>query len=174
MNGYDIFLLAIVAASIAMGLVRGFVREVFSLAGVVLGVVIALIAGPGLSEHLRRVIPSDGASFAAAFLVLFFATLIVMSVLGTLLTKVLDLAHLGMPNRLLGGVFGLLRGVLISLVITLGLTLFLSEDSTILTHSRIVPHVAFGTRLLAPLLPSHVEEILIDRLDHLPGGKRTV
>ncbi|HYV51128.1 MAG TPA: CvpA family protein [Dongiaceae bacterium] len=172
MNGYDIFILAIVAVSIAMGLVRGLIREVFGLAGVVAGVVIALIVGPHLSDDFRRVIPSDGAAFAAAFLVLFFATLIVMSVLGTLLSRALDMAHLGLPNRLLGGVFGLVRGVLIALVITLGLTLFLTEDSMVLTRSRLVPHIAFGTRLLAPLLPSHVEEILLERTDHLPGGPR--
>jgi len=84
----------------------------------------------------------------------------------------LDMAKLGLPNRMLGGVFGLVRGVLISLVITLGLTLFLTEDSGVLTRSRLVPHIAFGTRLLAPLLPSHVEKILIDRTDHLPGAPR--
>lgn len=168
MSGYDIFLIAVVAVSMAMGLIRGFVREMFSLAGVVLGVVLALIASPALSENLRRVIPSDSASFAAAFLIIFFATLIVMSVLGVLLTKVLDIARLGFPNRLLGGGFGLVRGVLTALVITLGLTLFLSEDSSLLRRSRLVPHVAFGTRLIAPLLPSEVEEILIERIDHLP------
>ena len=168
MNGYDIFLIAVIAVSIAMGLIRGFVREMFSLAGVVLGVVLALIASPALSEHLRRVIPSDSASFAAAFLIIFFATLIVISVLGVLLTKVLDMARLGFPNRLLGGGFGLVRGIVTVLVITLGLTLFLSEDSSLLRSSRLVPHVAFGTRLLAPLLPSDVEEILIERIEHLP------
>jgi len=170
MNGYDIFILAIIAVSIAMGLVRGFVREIFGLVGVVAGMVVALIIGPHLSEDFRRVIPSDGAAFAAAFLVLFFATLIVMSVLGTLLSRALEMAKLGLPNRMLGGVFGLLRGVMIAVVMTLGLTLFLTEDSTVLTRSRLVPHIAFGTRLMAPLLPSHVEKILIDRTDHLPGG----
>ena len=170
MNGYDIFILAIIAVSIAMGLVRGFVREIFGLVGVVAGMVVALIIGPHLSEDFRRVIPSDGAAFAAAFLVLFFTTLIVMSVLGTLLSRALEMAKLGLPNRMLGGVFGLLRGVMIAVVMTLGLTLFLTEDSTVLTRSRLVPHIAFGTRLMAPLLPSHVEKILIDRTDHLPGG----
>src|SRR6185436_17801353 len=112
MNGYDIFILAIMAVSIAMGLVRGFVREIFGLVGVVAGMVVALIIGPHLSEDFRRVIPSDGAAFAAAFLVLFFATLIVMSMLGTLLSRALEMAKLGLPNRMLGGVFGLLRGVM--------------------------------------------------------------
>ena len=93
-----------------------------------------------------------------------------MSVLGTLLSRALEMAKLGLPNRMLGGVFGLLRGVMIAVVMTLGLTLFLTEDSTVLTRSRLVPHIAFGTRLMAPLLPSHVEKILIDRTDHLPGG----
>ena len=96
------------------------------------------------------------------------ATLFVMSLVGALLTKLLDLAQLGIPNRLLGGLFGLVRGLLTVIVITLGLTLFLEEDSHTLAESRIVPHIAFGTRLLAPLLPHGVEEVLIERLKGLP------
>jgi len=169
-NTYDIFLIAIVLASIAMGLVKGLLREVFSLVGVILGVVIALVVSPHLGRSLAGIIPSESAAYAAAFLVLFLATLFVMSILSALSTRLLDMAKLGIPNRFLGGIFGLVRGVLTALIITLGLTLFLDEDSHLLAESRLVPHIAYGTRMLAPLLPGRVEQVLLDRVRNLPGG----
>jgi hypothetical protein len=71
-------------------------------------------------------------------------------------------------------VFGLVRGALIGLVLTLGLTLFLDPGTSFLTESRITPHLARGARLLAPLLPDGTREVLLDRLDALPEEPREV
>lgn len=174
MNGLDVILLIIVGVSVGAGMMKGLVREVLSLVGVLLGILLALILSPGIAPHLYRWIPYEGAAYAAAFVLVFTGTMIATGLVGVLVTKVLDFAQLGFANRLLGGVFGLIRGALIGLVLVLGLTLFMEPASPFLGESRIVPHLAWGARGLAPLLPEGPRQLLLDRLDRFPSEDRPI
>ena len=86
MNAFDVILVLIVVVSTIAGLAKGLVREVFSLAGVLLGILLALIFGPGLGLFLGRWIPYESAAYAAA------SVLAVM-----LLAAGLGLWHYGRP-----------------------------------------------------------------------------
>jgi membrane protein required for colicin V production len=167
-NPFDLVLLAIVAVSLAAGLLKGLVREVFSLAGLVLGILLALVLAPVVAPSLERVIVIRSAAYAAAFLLLFVATLIVAGLLGHFLTKLIEIAQLGGMNRLLGGVFGLVRGVLTAMILALGLTLLFDPQTPFLAESRVLPHLEFGARLLAPLLPQEARDELLQHLRALP------
>ena len=168
MNPFDILLLLIVAMSLGSGLMKGLVREVFSLVGVILGILVSLIFSPVLGPVLQRWIPYENAAYAAAFLIFFVAILVLSSVVAHLLTKLLEFAQLGFIDRLLGGLFGIVRGGLIGLVLALGLTLFLDAGHTFLSESRLTPRLAWGGRALAPFLPEKTREVLLDRLQDLP------
>jgi membrane protein required for colicin V production len=172
MNAFDVILVLIVVVSTIAGLAKGLVREVFSLAGVLLGILLALIFGPGLSLFLERWIPYESAAYAAAFVLVFLLTMVAAALVAALVTKVLSVANLGFYNRLLGGAFGFVRGAVIGLVLILGLTLFLDADSPLVRESRLTPQLAWGARGLAPLLPETIRGVLLDRLDRLsePAG----
>lgn len=173
MNSFDVVLLLIMALSMGTGLMKGLVREVFSLVGAILGILIALILGPQLTPFLERWIPYESAAYAVAFLLVFIAVLLATSLVGALLTKVLDVAHLGFYNRILGGTFGFIRGVIIGLILAIGLTLFLDPGTAFLTESKLTPRLAWGARVLAPLLPEHPREVLLERLEYLPQTEET-
>jgi len=168
MNELDIAVLAIIAVSVVAGLLKGLVREIISLAGVLFGILLALIIAPALSTTVARWIQHDPASYAVAFILVFTATLVAATLIGTLLNRVIGFAHLSFPNRVLGGIFGLVRGTLIGLVIVLGLTLFLDRSAPLLADSRLLPRMVWSARLMAPLLPEGPRDILLDRLDQLP------
>jgi membrane protein required for colicin V production len=173
-NPLDIILLALVAVSLAAGLFKGLIREVFSLVGLVLGILVALVLAPVVAPTLERVIVIKSAAYAAAFLLLFVATLIVAGLLGALLTRLIEVARLGGMNRLLGGIFGLVRGVLTAMILALGLTLLFDPQTPLLAESRVLPHLEFGARLLAPLLPEGAREELLQHLEALPPRKPAV
>jgi membrane protein required for colicin V production len=124
MSWLDYAILGALAASVAWGIWRGFVREVISLAGWVLAFLAAnAVAGP-LGDALPTSISSPEVRVLVAFLVVFIFTLSLATLAGMLLSKLLKAAGLGSLDRTLGGMFGLARGVVILLAIAIaaGLT----------------------------------------------------
>lgn len=116
MNWLDIVLLIILGASAWKGFQRGFVIEVASLLGLVLGI----WAGIHLSDRVIEALDLEVKGAATAFLITFGLVLALVVVLGHLLTKAVDLASLSIPNKLAGIAFGVLRSAF-TLSITLNL-----------------------------------------------------
>jgi membrane protein required for colicin V production len=124
MTWLDIAVVGVLAVSVAWGIWRGFIREVISLAGWVLAFLAAnAVAGP-LGDALPTSISSPEVRVLAAFLIVFIFTLSLATLAGMLFSKLLKAAGLGGLDRTLGGMFGLARGVVILLALTVaaGLT----------------------------------------------------
>ena len=124
MTSFDYAVLAIVGLSILLSMMRGFLREVLSLAGWVAAFFVAKLYTLELAPLLPEAIPSQSLRLLAAFVILFLATLLVGSLLAIALSEVFKKIGLGWVDRWLGAVFGLARGVAIVgvLVLLAGLT----------------------------------------------------
>jgi membrane protein required for colicin V production len=115
----DIGLLLFMALSVVVGLMRGVVFEVLSLAGWVVAYVAAQLLTPLVQPHTSIGQPGSALNHAVAFASVFFLTLLLWG-LGARLVRVLIRATpLSSFDRLLGAVFGVLRGVLVLLVLAL-------------------------------------------------------
>jgi len=111
----DCAVVGVFAVSMILGAWRGLVREVLSILGWVIAFLGAnLLAGP-LGPEMPQVIPSPELRVAAAFAVVFIAALMVTSLAGLLLAKLVQAVGLGGTDRALGAVFGAARGALIVL-----------------------------------------------------------
>jgi len=113
----DAALLALLLVSVVIGLWRGLLFEVMSLAGWIVAYIAAQLLGAELAPHLPVGAPGSALQVAAAFVIVFVLALIVWSLLSSLLRRLMQASPLSGLDRLLGGAFGLLRGVLIALVI---------------------------------------------------------
>ena len=122
MTGFDIAVIAILLVSLSLGLWRGLVYEVLSLLGWPLAFVLSRVFAndvvpmmPGEQEAMRIML---------AYAVVFVAALIVWGILVWLASKLIKAIGLGWLDRVLGGIFGVLRGgfVVIALVWLAGLT----------------------------------------------------
>lgn len=124
MTWLDYAILGVLVASIMWGVWRGLVREVISIFGWVAAFLAANLLAGRLSERLPHSIPSAQLRVLVAFVVVFLATLVVASLLGMTLSKLVKAAGLGGLDRGLGALFGTARGVLIVLAAALlaGLT----------------------------------------------------
>src|ERR1051325_8443990 len=124
MTSFDYAVLAIVGLSILLSMMRGFVREILSLASWVAAFFVAKIYTLELAPLLPQAIPSQPLRLLAAFLILFLATLLVTSLLAIALSHIFK--HLGLSwiDRFLGAFFGVARGLVIVCVLVLlaGLT----------------------------------------------------
>ncbi|MEW6132462.1 MAG: CvpA family protein [Pseudomonadota bacterium] len=124
MTALDWIMALVLAASVVLGFLRGLVAEVFSLASWVLAFVAAKLGAAAVSPLLPMDVESEGMRNIVAFVVLFLAVMIVVMLLGRLVKGMLGAVGLGAADKAVGGAFGLLRGVVILVALTLvaGLT----------------------------------------------------
>jgi membrane protein required for colicin V production len=123
MNGLDLLVLGILAGSTLLGLMRGLVKEVFSLAAWILAFVGARMFAPSLAHHLPGV-DSPAIQHGLALVLVFLVILIGAEWAGSLLAGLVRWVGLGIYDRLLGVLFGLLRGAaaVVALALLAGLT----------------------------------------------------
>lgn len=119
----DVVVLVIVGLSALFGIFRGLVREVLALAAWV-G---AFLAANVFAPEAARLLPAGMAAelrLLAGFVAVFLLVLVAVSLLAVLASKLVKSAGLGAEDRVLGGVFGLVRGGLIVMILVLlaGLT----------------------------------------------------
>jgi membrane protein required for colicin V production len=117
MTSFDYVALAIIGLSIILSVMRGFFREALAILGWVAAFVTAKTYANQILPMMPEDIPTESLRVLAAFLVLFFATLLVATLLAIALSSVFKKMGLGWLNRLLGAFFGLTRGILIVCII---------------------------------------------------------
>jgi membrane protein required for colicin V production len=124
MTLFDYAVLVIITASVVLSVARGFVREVIALCGWVGAFLAAIMLSATVSGWLATSIEEDSIRTVSAFVLVFFATLLAAALLSIAFSRLVRSAGLGVEDRLLGGLFGLARGVLIIMVLVLlaGLT----------------------------------------------------
>lgn len=124
MTLFDIAVVTIVGLSVLLSLIRGLVREVLALAAWVVAFLAANVLAGEVAPWLAEAIPNETLRLLAGFVIVFIVVLIAASALAILASKLVKSAGLGLEDRLLGGVFGLARGMLVvmTLVLLAGLT----------------------------------------------------
>ena len=118
LSAVDWILLAVLGLSLLLGLWRGIVQELLSLAGWVAAFYVSQMYAPMAAAWL----PMEGSSqmlrYAAGFVVVFIAVLVATVLISWVVKKLISAVGLGPLDRLLGSVFGLMRGVVILLAVT--------------------------------------------------------
>ena len=124
MTVFDYAVLVIVVFWILISVIRGLIREVLALLAWAADFIAASVFAADIAMLLPPDVPDERVRLLAAFVGIFLAVLLAMSLLAMLLSKLVKGAGLGLEDRLLGGVFGLARGMLIVMVLVLaaGLT----------------------------------------------------
>jgi membrane protein required for colicin V production len=169
MNWVDWVILGIAGASLLAGLMRGAVRTVFSVVGLVLGFVVASRESGAVGMVLAKGMPEPAAA-AVGFVAVFLGIALAVSLAGWLLRKVLQGLALGWLDRGLGGVLGLLRAAAILGVLALATESIGPFPAA--ERSLTYPWALESGRWLLHLIP----EETLDRLDwdglksRIPGG----
>ena len=158
MTWLDWAVIAVFAASLLVGAWRGLVREVISILGWVIAFLAAnLLAGP-LGPSMPDAIPSPELRIAAAYLAIFVASLIVTTLVGLLLSKIVKAVGLGGVDRMLGALFGAARGLLIVLAGALLAGLTSAPRQPFWRDSASGPLLVHAAQALKPLLPQTFAE----------------
>ena len=156
----DWALLAVLAVSVVIGLVRGFVFECLSLAGWVVAWFAAHWGAPWVAARLPVSDPASALSHGAAFLLAFVAALVVWALLSRLVRMLIHATPLSVPDRLLGAGFGALRGGVLLLALCTVVMLTPAAQSAAWRASHGGPWLAQGLTWLKPLLPESAARLL--------------
>ncbi|MEK6243533.1 MAG: CvpA family protein [Pseudomonadota bacterium] len=160
MTWLDYAVIGVFATSLVLGVWRGLVREVISVLGWVIAFLAAnLLAGP-LGPAMPQMIPSPELRVAAAYLAVFVSSLVVTSLVGLLLSKIVKAVGLGGVDRLLGALFGAARGLLIVLAVALLAGLTSAPRQPFWRDSASGPLLVQAAQALKPLLPQTFAERL--------------
>ncbi len=135
----DYAILGLIFISLVIGLFRGLIREAFSLFTWIIAIWIGLSFSRKFSVFLEPVINYPSARIAAAFVVLFFVTLILGGIISFLLSALVEKTGLTGTDRFAGMLFGIARGMVVVAVLVMlaGLTP-LPEDSW-WKKSKLIP-----------------------------------
>lgn len=124
MTGFDYAVLAIVGISVLLSIIHGFVRELLALASWIVAFLAAQNFAAAVAPLLPAALTSGAMRLLVAFLAVFLTVLLLMTLAANLLSRLFRAAGLGLADRALGAVFGLVRGFAIVMVVVLlaGLT----------------------------------------------------
>jgi membrane protein required for colicin V production len=153
LNLFDYLLLAIVGCSMVLSLWRGFVREVISLVGLTAAFVVAGRTSGLITGFIHGWIPNDTVANLAAFGLIFVAVMLIVSLIGMLIHKLVNMADLTATDRTLGMVFGLARGLLLIALFFLIYTSYTKPDSVWMKNSRLTPYAIHMGDMLGRIIP---------------------
>ena len=165
----DIIIAVALLASIIMGFVRGFVKESISIATLVIAIWASLYFGPVVGEVSESWLSSTELQIWFGRILVFAIVLSVGGLLGWGISKLVRLSILSGVDRLLGSLFGALRGiVLVSLLVIGGQFSGFDNDEWWL-QSRLLPHFEVVADWIKVMAPVGYELIVPDEVaDELP------
>jgi len=161
-NWADIIVAGILIISIVLGLVRGFIREVMAFLVWVLAFVIAFVFTEPVAAFLEQWISSGPVRVLVAFGGLFMVVMLLGGFLNYIVGKAVEKGGISGTDRMLGMLFGTLRGaaVVLVLVLLVGFTTIAQEDWW--QESRLIPYFESGAEWVREYFPEDV-------LENLPG-----
>ncbi len=175
MNGLDWVLAMVGVICVGRGLWRGAVSQVFGIAGVLCGFIVAANYYVPLSAQLGAAFPSLSGQHFVSFAILFFLTWFNIGVIGYLMAKILRRTGLGLVDRTLGAVIGGGKALALAVAIVSALTFFLPSQNPLLGQSILRPYVTEAAGFVMKATPEHVQGLFTRRLaeirSQLPDGK---
>lgn len=135
----DAAFLAVLALSMLAGFVRGFVREALGLAAWVVALMVARVLAEPVAELLNGFIDSFDARLVLAFVLVIFAVIMLCGIVIRLVHAAVEWVGMGLLNRMAGAGFGIARGAVILLVVTVLITLTPLADLEAWQQSTLRP-----------------------------------
>jgi membrane protein required for colicin V production len=158
MNWLDVIVVLIVAWFTFAAFWAGLIREVVTIVGVALGIVLAGFFYEDLADDVKLVVDGENASRIIAFLLIFGACALAGQLAAMVLKQTASLLMLGTFDHLLGAVFGFVKGIVIVEILMILFVTFpaLGLKDTI-DESMFGPMFLDGIPFLLKILPSEFD-----------------
>lgn len=155
MNWVDAVIIVLVVWFTFSAFSAGIIREIVTMTGVALGIVLAGLFYQDLASDIKLAVDNDSAANIAAFLTIFFACFLAGQLAGMLLKQTASLLMLGTFDHLFGAAFGFVKGmalVEILLIVFVTFPAFGFKDA--IRDSLFGPIFLNGIPILLRILPA--------------------
>lgn len=172
----DGILLGVTLVSAILAMVRGFSREVLSVASWAAAALAAFFFYKPVVPYLQPYISNETILNIAAAGSVFLITLIVVSIITMKIADFIIDSRIGALDRTLGFIFGAARGVLLAVVAMLFFNWLVTTDQpSWVTNAKSKPMLDSLGKQLVDMLPEDPESAIIERLKphtgHQPAGQ---
>ena len=163
MNWLDVLLLLPLLVGLVRGLMRGLISEIIAFVVVIFGVLGSRWAAPPFSAWLLQQFawPNEVCD-VVAYVLIFLAIAIILSLVAKALHKFLKAIHLGWANRLCGGAFGLCKYAILVLIVVFAMdktnaSFHWLDKSPVVQTSVVYPHAVEAERYIVNQTARHGE-----------------
>ena len=158
MNWLDVVLIAILAVSVILGFLKGFTRAAIGLVTLILAVFCGLWFYGMPAGVLREYVSSQQLANFIGFMLIFLVVLLGGGLIGWGIAKLMKVAKISWLDRLAGGAFGVVRGVLLGAVLVTAFMAFAPKTPPVsVAHSRVAPYVMHAARVVVAAAPHEVK-----------------
>lgn len=169
MTELDYVVLAVLGISVLVGLWRGMMREILAVVGWVAAAALTLAYAGDIAQRLPFPSLGELPRVALASVLIVVVTLLVVGLVGKLISMMMSASQLTFEDRLLGGVFGVVRGVLMAcvLIFVLGLSSNITT-STYWKQSVVIKPAQDVIEWSLPYLPKWIRVLYEDNHETKP------
>ncbi|MEY3182291.1 MAG: hypothetical protein RLZ35_276 [Pseudomonadota bacterium] len=174
LNALDLGILGLVGISSIFGVMRGFVKESMSLVTWIAAVLIATVYATTLANYLT-VISLVSLRYLIAFLLLVLVTLVIGGLISHCISRVINATGFSVTDRIVGTLFGALRGVLIvAIALLITENAIFAQQNVLFKKSVLIPTFQPVANWIKKSLPEDLlNKLLGPNLEHGPQNTQT-
>jgi len=166
MNSLDWICLAVILLSVVWAAIQGIFMELFHLGGVLVGYLFAVWEGWRLAPYFEPHVKSYTLAKACGGIVIFMSVMIIAGIAGRITRWAMKEVGLRWFDRLLGGVFGFVRGAALCTIGVMTLAA-VAPHSLWIAESRTGAYFVLTARMAAALAPEGLRDELRDGLERV-------
>ena len=157
MNWMDWLLILFLVASVANGFQEGLVRMGIGMMALISGFFLASWFGGMAAGWLMPYVQVKAVAGLLGYMIVFIGVLLIGTLLGALVARMLKLVGLSWMDRILGGAFGVVRAVVVVSVVAMVVTAFApSWMPKAVNDSKLAPYVLRSARVFAAATPFEI------------------
>ncbi|HEX5283343.1 MAG TPA: CvpA family protein [Bryocella sp.] len=166
MNPLDWMLAALLVYSTIRAAMRGLVRELFALGGLLVGFVLACWYYREVAQFVRGLVNSEPLADFCAFLLIVSLVMIAATLAGTLVRRAASAVGLSPLDRLGGAAFGAVRGLVLAMALLLAVTAFLPTAPWV-QGSKFSPYLLRASHAVSFVMPRQLKRQLVEGLERI-------
>src|ERR1700730_13939447 len=166
MNLFDCFLIALLVYSTVVAFLRGIILELFSVGGLIAGILLASWNYKHIAIVFGHVITTPAIAEIVAFLLIMIGVMVLSTLLGKALNRTAHAIGLGFFDRLLGALFGFARGCLLGVAILMAIAAFLPHSAWI-ANSRLSSYFLAGAHAVSFVVPHDLQQQILNGAQQL-------
>lgn len=159
-NYFDIFVIIVLAFFFIKGAYSGFFEEISGLVAIVLSIFVLRTYGQNVAGFIGQY-SSSSLNYPIAIVVIVVGTFLAVALVAKLLGKIMQVTFTGWINRIVGAMFGLVKGLFLVGIVAFVLSWFLKDDPLV-NSSKTIPYLLDFMKQLVDFIVGNYQYVQVE------------